>query len=83
MGLNFTVIKIRRLPPLRNLEISKGFNFANALLSDFLQISQIRNRNKQNTKRKHSKLLGIKDKSYKPSSSSNASNASRSCSKSI
>ena len=83
MGLNFAVIKIRRLPPLRNLEISRGFNFANALLSDFLQISQIRNRNKQNTKRKHSKLLGIKDNSYKSCSSSNASNASHSCSKSI
>ena len=61
MGLNFAVIKIRRLPPLRNLEISRGYNFANALLSDFLQISQIRNRNKQNTKRKHSKLLGTKE----------------------
>ena len=36
IGLNFVVIKTDGLPLLRNLEISRGFNFANALLSDFL-----------------------------------------------
>ena len=50
MGLNFTVIKSDELPLLRNLKISGGFNFANALLSDFLQISRIGNRNKQSAK---------------------------------
>ena len=36
IGLNFAVTKIDGLPFLRNLEISRGFNFANALLLDFL-----------------------------------------------
>ena len=50
MGLNFMVIKIDGLPLLRNFEILRGFNFANALLSDFLQISRIGNRNEQGAK---------------------------------
>ena len=35
MGLNFAGIKFRGLPHPRNLEISRRFNFANGLLSDF------------------------------------------------
>ena len=50
MGLNFTLFKIVGLSLLRNFEILRGFNFANALLSDFLQNPRIGNRNKQNTK---------------------------------
>ena len=50
MGLNFTVIKIGGLPLLRNLELSREFNFANALLSDFLQIWRKGNQNKQSAK---------------------------------
>ena len=35
MGLNFAGLKIRGLPHARNLEISRGFNFADGPLSDF------------------------------------------------
>ena len=47
IGLNVTVIKIGGLSLLRKFEILWGFSFANALLSDFLQILRIENRNKQ------------------------------------
>ena len=35
MGLTFAGIKFRVLPHPRNLEIARGFNFADGLLSDF------------------------------------------------
>ena len=47
IGLNVTVIKIGGLSLLRKFEILWGFSFANVLLSDFLQILRIENRNKQ------------------------------------
>ena len=47
IGLNVTVIKIGGLSLLRKFEILWGFSFANVLLSAFLQILRIENRNKQ------------------------------------
>ena len=75
MGLNFTVIKIDGLPLLRNIEILRGSTFR--FFCRFCGWE---------TEMKTTDAIYFyrhKDKSHKSSSSSNTSNAFRSCSKSI
>ena len=45
LGLNFAGIKFRGWPYLWNLNISRGFNFADSLLSNFSRISRMRTPN--------------------------------------